>query len=328
MLITTFKIIGGVFLASVCICGLSYLTDNSKPSKWEINKLSTDSAAIAWAKFEWTNDTFGGKYFERTSMNIPCKLEGLPNTFTFQFDLGAFSTGVYENPYSSFYILNKELESKIKRLKSPIQFWNKNKTFQNFQINFGNYTATNKEGFVYKDYGEKIVAPNLTDTFHLGTIGSDLFKDKVLIIDYPNRRFAICDTIPKEFAMNLIDIELDNNGRAILPMTIHNNSYRIMFDNGSSIFPIITEAKNIRNYSTLPDIDTIRISTWGQTHGVTGKMIKDSFELAGQKFSNVKVYANHTGLGIDKQTDGMTGNALFWNRTIVIDYRNKKFGVK
>ena len=146
---TTFKIIGGVFLALVCICGLSYLTDNSKPSKWEINKLSTDSAAITWAKFEWTNDTFGGKYFERTSMNIPCKLEEFSNVLTFQFDLGANSTGVYENTFSSFYTLNNDLESKIKRLKSPMQFWNNNKIFQNLKINFGNYSAANREGYVY-----------------------------------------------------------------------------------------------------------------------------------------------------------------------------------
>jgi len=101
-----------------------------------------------------------------------------------------------------------------------------------------------------------------------------------------------------------------------------------MFDNGSSIFPIITLEKNIANYSTSADIDTIKISSWGKMHDVTGKLIKDTFELAGQKFSNVKVYANHSGLGIDHKTDGMAGNALFWNKTIIIDFKNKKFGVK
>ena len=63
-------------------------------------------------------------------------------------------------------------------------------------------------------------------------------------------------------------------------------------------------------------------------HGVTGKQIKDTFELGGQRFSNVKVYANHSGLGIDSQTDGMTGNALFWSKTLIIDFKNRKFGVK
>ena len=324
---TIMKLLSLTILAILAVCGISYLTDKTSYSSWKIINNQGGETSISWAKFEWVNDTLNGKYVENVSMNIPCRLEGLPNIFTFQFDLGANLTGVYENTYCSFYTLNKELESKIKRFKSPIQFWNKNKVFQNFNINFGNYSATNKAGYIYKDYGEKIVAPNLTDTFHLGTIGTDLFKDKVLLIDYPNRQFAICDTMPKGFATTLIDIELDNYGRVILPMTIHNKSYRIMFDNGSSIFPLITEAKNISNFSSLPDSDTMQISSWGQVHSVTGKLIKDTFELGGQKFSNVKFYANPSGLGIDKQTDGSTGNALFWNRIIIIDYKNKKFGV-
>ena len=223
---------------------------------------------------------------------------------------------------------SRELKNEIERLKSPLQFWNKNIVFKNCKINFGNYTATNQVSFIYRNYGQKIANPNLTDTFHLGTIGADLFKDKILIIDYPNKQFAICDTFPKDFAINLIDIELDNNRRVILPMTIHNKSYRIMFDNGSSLFPIITEAKNISKFSTLDDVDTLQISSWGKKHNVTSKMINDTFILAGQTFSNVKVYANHSGLGIDNTTDGMTGNALFWDKTIIIDFKSKKFGVK
>ncbi|MBM4317940.1 MAG: hypothetical protein FJ116_10730 [Deltaproteobacteria bacterium] len=61
---------------------------------------------------------------------------------------------------------------------------------------------------------------------------------------------------------------------------------------------------------------------------MTSKIIKDTFELAGQKFHNVLVYANHSGLGIDNEVDGMAGNALFWDKTIIIDFKNKKFGVK
>jgi hypothetical protein len=57
-------------------------------------------------------------------------------------------------------------------------------------------------------------------------------------------------------------------------------------------------------------------------------MITDTFELAGKKFCNVKVYENHSDLGIVKNTDAMTGNYLFWNNTIVIDFKNKKFGVE
>lgn len=64
------------------------------------------------------------------------------------------------------------------------------------------------------------------------------------------------------------------------------------------------------------------------SNNVTGKMISDTFELPEQKFCNEKIYTNHSGLGIDNQTDGMIGNALFWNKSILINFKHKKFGVK
>ena len=324
------KVIGSALITVASVCGLSYLTDNSKPSNWEITKPSKNSTEISWAKFEWANDTLGKKYFERTAMIIPCKIDGLPNIFTFQFDLGANYTGVYEKTFSSFYNTNPQLRHIDKRLKSSLQFWNKGKLYEDFSIYFGDYKAYNKLSYVYGNQGHQteINSKNLNDTFHLGTVGADMFQDKILIIDYPNLRFAICDNLPNDYKNNLIDIEINKNGKIILPMKIRNKAYNILFDNGSSIFPIITQEKNISKFSTSPDIDTIQVSSWGKLHEVTGKIIKDTFELAGQRFSNVKVYANHSGLGIDRQTDGMAGNALFWDKTIIIDFKNKKFGVK
>lgn len=322
------KIFGLTIFTVLSIFGGSYLT-TSKNLPWTLTNNSKDKISLSWAKFEWTNDTLSGRYFERTAMFIPCKIDGLTNNFTFQFDLGANSTGVYENTFSSFYNQNPELEHRVKfPLNSRLQFWWSWKTLENMNLHFGDYTATNKTAYVYKNHGQKIENLNQNDTIHLGTIGTDLFKDKVLIIDYPNKQFAICENIPNNYQSNLIDIEITPKGKIVLPMTIQGKKYRIMFDNGSSLFPIITLAKNISTYSTTADIDTIKISSWGKMHDVTGKIIKDTFELGGQKFSNVKVYANHTGLGIDESTDGMTGNALFWDRTIIIDFKNKKFGVK
>ncbi len=323
----TLKILGLTVFAIITVCGTLFLTDKTSYSNWRIENNSRGKSTISWTKFEWTNGELGGKKFDKLTINIPCKVEGIKNPVTFQFDLGSNLTRVYENTFSSLYTINPELEHNIKRI-SVLQFWNKSKNFEDLSISFGNYTATNKTAFVYKNYGERMKVKNQNDTIHLGTIGADIFNDKVLIIDYPNNQFAICENIPKDYQDNLIDIEISKYGFAILPMKIHGKNYSITFDNGSSIFPIITKAKNISNYSTSADIDTIQISSWGQIHAVTGKLIKDTFELAGQKFSDIKVYANHSGLGIDNETDGMRGNALFWDRTIIIDFKNKKFGVK
>ena len=101
-----------------------------------------------------------------------------------------------------------------------------------------------------------------------------------------------------------------------------------MFDTGSSLFPIITDANKINLFSSSPDVDVIQTSSWGQIHNVTGKMIDDPFILAGQSYSKVIAYASTVNLGAGDSYDGITGNALFWDKTIVIDFKNKKFGIK
>lgn len=322
------KIFIGGLLGMVIICAFTFIIDNSNFGNWTI-KRTQKSNDISWAKFHWTNDTLNGKYFTKTSMSIPCKIDGLPYNFTFQFDLGADLTQIYENNLSSFFKQNPTLPKNIKHLKSPLQFWNSKKTYENLSISFGDYIAENPLAYLRNDFGDKFFTDNVTqaDTFQLGTIGADLFQRKVLVIDYPNQRFAICNEVPNQFRNHLIDIELDKYGRVILPFKSNQNKYRILFDNGSSLFPLITTSSNRPKFSKNPIIDSIEITSWGHKHFVDSRIIKDTFELGGKKFSNVKVYENHSSYGIDNKTDGVTGNALFWYNTIIIDFKNKKFGV-
>ncbi len=312
-------------LIVVVVCATSYLTERNEFYKWNFKS----AQKIAWARFTWANDSFGNKYFERTAMHIPAAIEGLPYNFRFQFDLGAV-TVIYEKSLNSVLINHPEFNKRITKFKSILQFWDKNKSFKDLTVTMGDIKINTPDGFVMQNFGDQLVIDqkDFIKPIPIGTIGVDMFQNKVLIIDYPNQKFAVCDSLPEAYNVKFVDIELDKYGKVILPMEIKKNHYRITFDNGSSIFPIITLAENIGKFSTGPDIDTLKISSWGQVHDVTGKMISDTFELAGHTFSNVKVYANHSGLGIDHDDDGVAGNALFWDKTLIIDFKNKKFGLK
>ena len=312
-----------ILLLIILICTSTQIGDNLY-SEWKIDNNTQDNQ-ISWAKFIWTNGYLGEKYYEKTAMLIPCKINDIENPVTLQFDLGCDVTGVYENTLRSIIPKNSSLTDRIKKIK---KIFKSKYILEKLGIHFGNYFAENNQSYLFEDYGEKVENFNKKDTIHIGTMGRDLFKNKVLIIDYPKQRFAICNTIPKEYNSKLIDIEIDKYGKIILPMKLNGRNLKILFDNGSSIFPIITPAKNMSKFSISIDVDTIAVSSWGEKHVVTGKVIKDTFELAGQKFQNVRVYANHSGLGIDNSTDGMTGNTLFWDKIIIIDFKNKKFGVK
>jgi hypothetical protein len=161
----------------------------------------------------------------------------------------------------------------------------------------------------------------------LGTIGVDFFQNKVLILDYPNKKMAVNEAIPKHLEAVYIDIELDEQGRVLLPMTLNGTDFSVLFDTGSSVFQLIVPEKSISKFTNAEIRDSLEISSWGQKHYVKGRLIEDSILLAGQKFSNVKIYGNSSGYGIDNKSDAMAGNALFWDRVIVIDFKNKKFGV-
>ncbi len=324
------KLIGLLILVIVLLCGYSYLTDKAYYEKWAIEKKQFPDTSIAWASFIWTNDTLNGIYYEKTSMQIPCKVEGLPYNFTFQFDLGAGLTGIYENSIRSLYTSQPNLKNRIGRIRSRLQFWNNKKGFEDLTILFGDYKASNRMSYYYPNYGDELPAgkTNLTDTFHLGTIGADLFQGKTLLIDYPNKRFAICDTVPASVTCRFTDIQLDQSGRVLLPLYLKGKNFTAMFDNGSSLFPLLVTDDKIDEFSTLPTTDTFKINAWGRKIVMTGRILNDSFNLAGQGFNQTMVYADPRQDYRTDKYDAVTGNTLFWDKMIVIDFKNRRFGVQ
>ena len=304
--------------------------NNDEFRNWKIKSNSKKKSEISWSKFYWTNSDIDGKNYEKTSMKIRGKISEINFLINFQFDLGSDLTMIYENSFKSLFKNNHKVINRIERLKNSANFWNNSKVYRNFEFEFGDFIATNEKLYIEKNYGNDISEKELNrvEQINIGTIGADFFQNKILIIDYPNQRFSICDTIPKEFETEFIKIELDEFGRVILPMKLNNKNYKILFDNGSSMFELIATEKNISKFTTNKKIDSIKVSSWGKEHYMTSKMITNEIELGGKKFSNVKIYENQSGLGIDKKTDGTAGNKLFWNNTIIIDFKNKQFGIK
>ena len=306
-----------------------YYVYQTRFGDWEIKK--TNTTDIAWSEFIWSNQVINGKYYDKTAMLIPCKIEGIKNNLTFQFDTGSNLTMLYGNSLNSFFNQNIALSEKVMGFDFPVNlYFSKSKQFfKDLEISFGDYKISNKSAFIKENYGSKFNPQNINkgDTIHIGTIGADIFRDKILIIDYPKQKFAICDEMPEQFKNSLTDIELDKHGRPILPLLLNSKKHRILFDNGSSLFPIITSTKNIDKFSQNPILDSIEVSSWGKKHIVDSRMITDTFNFAGKDFFNVKIYENHAGLGIDKNTDAMAGNALFWNNTLIIDFKNKKIAI-
>ncbi|SFQ78858.1 hypothetical protein [Hymenobacter arizonensis] len=301
-----------------------------KIGQWNIQPARPTHSALSWAPFTWAGMSMGGRYFEKAAMLIPAKVDGLPYDFVFQFDLGATVTLLNGNTLTGIVAKHPAFNRTTTHINHLFKFWQPTTAFEDLSLTFGATNATTRSCYVMRKYGEKVSSKGLNAglPINLGSIGADLFQNRILVIDYPNRRFAICDTLPASLHTTFTKIALLKDGRVILPLQLANKSYKVMFDNGCSVFSLITGADKVNNFSTAAPTDTLSIRSWGITHDVIGRPVKEAFELVGQRFSDVTVYADFRPSEKDTDYDAITGNALFWDKTIIIDFKKKEFGVK
>lgn len=304
----------GLLFTGVISCG-----SKIKFGQWTVQNSSTYNANLSWAKFTWANKIVGGKTVERTAMLIPLKIEGLPYNFLFQFDLGSTITVLEGNPLKTILARHPEFDRMYKQI-----------AFKDLTLFFGATKVTSRHCSVMQNQGIQLAASRLTDNLpiRLGSIGADIFQNKILVIDYPNQRFAVCDTLPDSLQATFTKITLDEDGRVMLPLRLNEKNYKVMFDNGASLFPLIISADKINDFSTAASTDTITTSSWGTIHNVIGRPLKQQFQLAGQTFSNITVYADYRQDSGTDTYDASAGNALFWDKTVIIDFKNQRFGVK
>lgn len=316
--------------ASLLLASGTHCQGPIKTGQWNIQNARTTNSALSWAKFTWAGDSMGRRYFEKTAMLVPAKVDGLPYDFVFQFDLGSTATLLNGNTLAGIFAKHPEFNRTKVHRNHIFKFWESTTAFEDLSITFGATTATTRSCQVMRNYGEKVSSNglNVSLPINLGSIGADIFQNTILVIDYPNRRFALCDTLPAYLHTTFTKIALDEGGRVILPLRLANKSYKVMFDNGASIFSLLTSAAKINAFSTAVPTDTIPVRSWGITHNVIGRPTKGAFDLVGQRFSDVTVYADFRPSEQDTDYDASTGNALFWNKTVIIDFKKKEFGVK
>lgn len=289
---------------------------------------------LQWIKFEWHGDSIGQKYFDKLSILIPFQIDNLPYKFNAQFDLGAVTTMLYGNSISPFLKLNPSLNSKIDTSSQVLIQGQKNPLLKDVELKLDNMSFGKRNIALFKGYGDTLTIDSInTNTVkHIGTIAPDLFKDHILIIDYPNKRIALTEELPKSFNKATFQKMEVHNGRIKIPFTVADSTHNVMFDTGSSIFELITDEENLKRIAkpNSPVLDSLQISSWGQYHYVNSRAI-NNLKVGSKSFPNAKVYLwkGRDYLQFNKKENiiGATGNALFLNNTIIIDYKTKRFGI-
>jgi hypothetical protein len=303
----------------------------------QISHKQIEKLHLPWIHFDWQGDSLAHRYFDKAAITIPVKIDSLPYNFNMQFDLGAQTTMLYEKSIASYLQLEERFNKKLDTMQTPV-FINGQPCplFQHVNMALDKVVFSDLSIALYKNFGDPIPSDSVK-TFtskHIGTIAPDLFQNKILLIDYPNQRICIIDSLPgiisRKTHFTTIKVE---DGRIKLPFTINSKQYDILFDTGSSIFSVLTSKDNSTIFTTpnQPVVDSIVGEQWGQKIVVYGKKITSKVSIGLYNMPKDFVYylpsKSEKALEDELKIVGLTGNAYFLKNILIIDYKNKLFGI-
>jgi hypothetical protein len=288
-----------------------------------------------WIPFSWESMKLGNRTFDKAAIIVPFKIDGIDADFTLQFDLGATSSMLYGNSINYFLNGDNALKAKLDTTNKRFMIQGtKSGGFRNLDARLGSIKYIFDDMAYFKGFGDTLTIDSIKKgkPIRIGTLGAPFFKDKVLIIDYPNQRILILDSLNEKSKgdFDFVDARFDL-GTLKIPFTIDGTPYWLMFDTGSSIFAIMTDQQHYNTFTGNTQVDSLGISSWGQTKMVYGKQINKSVKLGNAKLPNNYVYMMPGNDWDDfyrqEKIIGITGNAYFLNNVVAIDFKHLKFGV-
>ncbi len=255
--------------------------------------------------FEWSNDSLNGLLFEKTAMHIPIHFENDTITYYFQLDTGSDQTFLYS--YDSLQI------------NLPLSLLTEN-VFKS-DIGLLNVVKLNTKK-CYLENGR----------LHIGTLGADFFTKKIVEIDFPMQQIRFLSSYDStSFKLKAMKLSY---GRPIIQVERQNKTYDFLFDTGSSLFELWT-TKSIWNKfrEKSSNVDEFPISSWGEINKAYRSTLNSNFNIC--FCSSIKIkhvwYNSNKSFAQGFQSlniDGIIGNKPFLDQILLIDFENKKIGVK
>jgi hypothetical protein len=293
---------------------------------------SVDNKILLNEKFYWVGANINGKKFDKAAMFVPINIDNLKEGAFAQFDLGSNTSILYQKNLTSIPEFN---QLKLDSLPDGNTDDGK-KVFviRSANISIGKIHLGKREIYGFYNYGDEIKIDEKirVDEKSIGTIGSDIVQNKVLIIDFRNETLSITDSLTSvaQSEFNFTDCKLVNN-RIIVPIDINGQTMYFLYDTGASLFPMGTTKSIWKEISNDKIIDTLNITNFGNPVKMFGSNSKIKVKLADEYLSNFTVYYEDENY-FDKifkqiECDGIIGNSFFLNKKICIDYKTKRFGI-
>jgi len=283
------------------------------------------SPDIEWSQFEWRGSSIGGKTFDRAVILVPVKLKDNPKIFWMQLDTGIDVTVVYQIPFN--------------QLNYPAQPIKGQEDFVALSGSIGNCPFDSFPVFIYKDFGDSL--DNKQEYPVIGSVGQDILAGKILLLDFPKKRFYLADSLDHTLKgllsrASFVDLKRRDNKLFVHVQIADTSSDNFFYDTGASLFPITTSKTMWQKLTGLQgdEKSNIRMSvpSWGQEAVLVGAPAKGELKLGTLRATSPMVYFDTTGM-IDYsqgplKADGLLGNALFYDEyTVVLDLIRNRFGI-
>lgn len=286
-----------------------------------------------WFSFNWYSAAISGKKFDHLAILVPAKVNDLKANFILQFDLGSDATLLYGNVLNSYYSENEINSFLLKDRKGISDAGHISYDTDGLRIEMGDFIIKNPS--FKENYGLSVARDSLysSQAKNIGTLGADAFQNKILIIDYPNKKMCVLNELDDYLKKNTTFIQArSKNGRLHIPFTIKNKTYWFLFDTGASLFPINTNKGLWKELveRQIP-LDTIEGNSWGEKVKFYGGPMKKTVYLNKYKLKNSFAWYNENkrlqDFNKSENIDGLTGNIYFIKNIIVLDFKSYKFGI-
>jgi len=289
-----------------------------------------------WIKFDWHGDNIYGKYYDKVAITIPIKINNLPYNFCSQFDMGATQTVLYGVSLKPFLNHQYNLLQKIDTTSAPYYLnGHKGNFLTNIDLTLDKTLFPKSKIAYVEDFGDPISNDSINTPSQklIGTIGVDLFQNKILVLDFKNNRLRTYTKLPKKYQKAVFENAIIRKGRIKLPLKIGTETFYVMFDTGSCIGDLLLDKETINQVADIatPKEEFLNGNTWGENVAYFSKKINLPIF-----FNKVKLdikEAQFSDLDRDVQFDkeekiiGTLGPVLFSKNIVIIDYINNKFGV-
>lgn len=274
--------------------------------------------------FIWQGDSVSSSWEPHAALLIPVKIKGCKKQFYMQFDSGSPSTIFYKSQWQQ---INDRFPNTLTLKDTATSLSDVDFLVGKMQV----YASSIK---LISYQSKAIDWKNKNGMEIIGTIGTDFIENRVIAINYPAKTFFTGANTPKKWMNTQMSDFMFPNRSVLLPVMIKGKNKILYFDSGSSAYEFLTDKKTTELLA-IPGATAIQKNTrsWDRTLTSFSIPTADSIQIGTQKLPiNYATYIEGTSQSqIDQMMkmgmSGMTGNKLFIHSTLLLDTKNKKFGV-